>query len=156
MIDPVVVKEFLSQRRIALVGASADPRMFGHTVYRELREHGYDIVAVNPTHDRIGDEPCYPDLASVAGKLDGVVVMVHRDKAPGVVRTCANIGIPRVWLFQGIGGVGAVSDEAVALCREHGIEVIPGACPLMFFEPVGWFHRIHRFARRVNGSLAAA
>ena len=154
IIDPVVVNEFLSHHRIAVVGASANPREFSNTVYRELRSHGYETIGINPKHDRIGDDPCYPDLASVPGPIDGVIVMVHHDQAVEVIRECEILGIDRVWLFKGLGGAGALSDDAVAYCREHGIEVVPGACPLMFLEPVGWFHRGHRAAKRANRSLA--
>jgi hypothetical protein len=49
-----------------------------------------------------------------------------------------------------------MSEEAVHLCRDHRVSVVAGACPLMFLEPVGWFHRLHRAARRLNGSLARA
>jgi predicted CoA-binding protein len=155
IIDPAVVAEFLDQHRIAVVGASADPREFSNTVYRELRGHGYEVVAVNPKHQTISDDPCYPDLVSVPGTLDGVIVMVHRDKALDIVTDCHTLGIPRVWLFKGLGGAGAASEKAVALCDEYGVEVVAGACPLMFLEPVGWFHRLHRAARRANGSLAS-
>lgn len=48
-----------------------------------------------------------------------------------------------------------MSPEAVALCREHGIEVVDGACPLMFSEPVGWFHRVHRVGRRLTGHVTS-
>ena len=65
-------------------------------------------------------------------------------------------GVESVWLFKGIGGSGAVTDEAMALCAENGLTVVAGACPLMFLEPVGWFHRLHRGVRRLNGSLATA
>jgi predicted CoA-binding protein len=85
-----------------------------------------------------------------------VIVMVGQDRAAGVVRQAVTRGVGHVWLFKGLGGDGAVSDEALALCEQHGIEVVAGACPLMFLEPVGWFHRIHRSARRHNGSLRAA
>jgi predicted CoA-binding protein len=90
----------------------------------------------------------------VPGELDGVIEMVNTEAAVDVVRECAKLGIARLWLFKGIGGAGAVSDEPIELCRQHGINVIAGACPMMFLEPVGWFHRLHRSARRINGSLA--
>jgi hypothetical protein len=60
-----------------------------------------------------------------------------------------------VWLFKGA-APGAVSDEAVQLCRDHNIAVIPGACPLMFLEPVHGVHRVHRALRHANRSLAKA
>jgi hypothetical protein len=59
-----------------------------------------------------------------------------------------------VWLFKGIGGPGAVSDEAVRIAREHGLSLVEGACPLMFLESPGLVHRAHRFVRRRKGVLA--
>lgn len=74
--------------------------------------------------------------------------MVPPGAAVGVVHQCAEAGIPRVWL-----GLGAVSPEAVRLCREEGIAVVDGACPMMFAEPVGFAHRCHRFFLRLAGQL---
>ena len=156
MIDQADVQEFLSQKRLAVVGASDDDGNFGTTIYRELRGRGYDVVAVNPGVSSVADDVCYPDLRAVPGDIDGVVVMVRRDIAVEVVRDCVARGVTRVWLFKGLGGAGAVSKEAVQVCREHDIAVIEGACPLMFLEPVGWAHRVHRGIRRWNGSLAKA
>lgn len=154
VVDPVVAEEFLSQPRLAVVGVSDDPGNFGRTVYRELREHGRDVVAVHPTADSVLDDPAYPDLASVPGPIDGVVLMVPRDRAVEVVEQAIGLGVPRVWFFRGVGGAGAVSPEAVAAARAAGMAVVPGACPLMFLEPVGSVHRLHRGIRRLDGSLA--
>jgi hypothetical protein len=49
-----------------------------------------------------------------------------------------------------------MSDEAVALCDELGLDVIPGACPLMFLDPVRGAHRFHRLVRRARGAVDAA
>jgi predicted CoA-binding protein len=156
VIDSNEASAFLAGRRIAVVGASDNTKSFGSTVFRELRAHGYDAVPVNPTAATVDGVTCHPTLESVPEPLDGVIVMVNRDAAVDVVRQCVERGVPRVWLFKGLGAPGAVSDEAVALCHEHGIDVVAGACPLMFLEPVGWFHRAHRGVRRLNGSLAKA
>jgi hypothetical protein len=51
--------------------------------------------------------------------------------AESLLADCANAGVPRVWLHRVI-GPGCVSDDAVAICREHGIAVIPAGCPNMF------------------------
>ena len=153
-LDPTDVQTFLGGRRLAVVGASDSPQNFGRTVYRELRDHGYDVVAVHPTAAVVEGDPCFPDLASVPGAVDGVVVMVPKDRSAEVVRDAVELGVGSVWLFKGAGGTSAVSDEAVKLCEEHGIAVVAGACPLMFLEPVGAIHRIHRGLRRMTGTLA--
>ena len=149
------VQTFLEGRRFAVVGASADEKNFGGTIYRELKTHGYEPVAVNRSGGTIDGDVCFPSLGAVPGTLDGVIVMVKRDAAVEVIRECASLGIERVWLFKGVGG-GAVSDEAIQLCADSGIEVIPGACPLMFLEPVASMHRFHRGIRHLTGSLSRA
>lgn len=154
MIDTGTVQEFLAQERLAVVGASDDKANFGGTVYKALRDQGYTVTAVNPGASTVAGDPCYPDLASLPSTVDGVIVMVGPDRAVSVVRDCLTLGVPRVWLFKGAGGAGAVSDEAVRLCDEHGVPVVAGACPLMFLEPVGWFHKAHRGLRHLNGSLS--
>ncbi len=154
-VDTATVERFLPGHRFAIVGASNGPKNFGETVFREMKSRGYEVIAVHPTAPDIDGDPCAKDLASVEGDLDGVIVMVPGHRSAEVVQQCIDRGIERVWLFKGIGSEGAVSTEAVDLAMDHGLELVPGACPMMFLEPVGWFHRLHRSARRHNGSLVA-
>ena len=149
-----MANEFLAAGRLAVIGASDDPRSFGRAVYLALREHGIDVVAVHPHAASVAGDPCSPSVADVPGGIDGAILMVPAERAVPVVAQCIDRGVPRIWLFQGLGGRGSVSDEAVRLCEENDIPVVAGACPLMFLDPVGWFHRLHRGARRVNHSLA--
>ena len=153
MIEQATVNEFLAQRRIVVAGASDDKKNFGGAILRALRDHGYDAVGVNPNATTAAGVRCWPDLASVPGPVDGVIVMVPADASVGVVRSAIERGVTRVWLFRGIGGHGAVTDEAVALCHEHHVDVVEGACPLMFLEPVGFGHRVHRSVRRMKGAV---
>ena len=149
------VRTFLEGRRFAVVGASDDQKNFGGTVYRELKAHGYEPVAVNRSATTVDGDTCFPSLAAVPGEVDGAIVMVNRNAAVDVVRECADQGIDRVWLFKGA-GAGAVSEEAVRMCADNGIAVIEGACPLMFLEPVAGLHRFHRGIRHLTGSLSPA
>ena len=156
MVSMQAVNEFLAQRHIAVVGVSDVKGSFAKTVYRELRSHGYDVVPVNPTATSVDGDRCFPDIASVPGVIDGALVMVNRDISASVVSDCAARGIRRVWLFKGVGGPGAVSDDAVRIAREHGMSLVEGACPLMFLETPAWIHRVHRYVRRRNGALTDA
>ena len=156
MLTNTSVANFLAQPRITVVGASDEKGSFGGTVYRALRAHGHDVAAVNPKVQLVEGDPCYPTLASVPGPLGGVLVMVNASDAVGVVRECLALQVQHVWLFKGLGGPGAVSKQAIELCRQSRIDVVEGACPLMFLEPVGVPHRIHRRFRRLSGSLSTA
>jgi predicted CoA-binding protein len=151
-----LARDLLTHGRIALVGVSADDAGFGTTIYRALRDHGSDVVPVGRRRADLDGVTVYPDLTSVPGTVDSVIVMVPAGAAVEVVREAIARGIPRVWLFKGIGGPGAVSYEALELCREAGVDVIAGACPLMFLDPVASVHRLHRIIRRARGALRAA
>lgn len=153
-VDQQFVAAMLAAPRIAVVGASDDPKSFGRTIYLAVRDRAVEAVAVHPTAEAVAGDPCYPTLADVPEAVDVAIVMVPAPASVDVVRQCAALGITKVWLFRGLGGVGAASPQAIEAATELGLDVVPGACPLMFLEPAGWIHRIHRAARRRNGSLA--
>ncbi len=142
------IDDFLSQKRIAFVGVSRDPKQFANMVYRTLKQRGYQLYPVNPNTDQTEGDRCYPSVTQLPGLVDGALVMLPPSATTEVVRQCAEASIPRVWL-----GLQSVSPEAVQLAREKGIAVIDGACPMMFAEPVGFGHRCHRFILKLTGSL---
>jgi predicted CoA-binding protein len=150
------VHEFLAHLRIAVIGVSEDPKKFGNVIYRALIQHGYDALPVNPSAPMIDGVRCYPDLASIPGDLARVIVAVRPEGSAQAVRDCIARGITDIWLFEGLGAPGANTDEAVELCRTNNINVIAGACPLMFLEPVSGFHRLHRGMRKLNKTLVPA
>lgn len=140
------IDRFLAQDHLAVVGVSRNAKEFTNAVYRRLREGGRTLYPVNAAADGapIEGDRSYRSLLDVPDPLDGVLVMVPAPAAAAVVREAIARGAPRVWLHRGA-GKGSVSDEAVTLCREHGIDVVDGACPLMFEAPVAGIHRFHRF-----------
>lgn len=146
------IDDFLAQKRLAFIGASHDPKAFSATAYRELRSHGYELFPVNAGADTVEGDPCARSVDQLPHDLDGAIVMVSAEHAAAAVQACVDHGIPRVWLHKGV-GPSSVSQEAVAICREHGVEVIDGACPLMFTEPAAWFHRVHRLELKLTGRL---
>jgi predicted CoA-binding protein len=152
MVSQAVIDEFLTHKRLAFVGASHDPKEFSAGVYRELKRHGYVLHPVNPHASEIDGDPCVATVDELPDDLEGAIVMVPAEAASAVVEACIGRGLPRVWLHKG-GGPSSVSDEAVALCHEHGIEVVDGACPMMFLDDAAWFHRVHRWGRHLTGHL---
>jgi predicted CoA-binding protein len=152
MVSRSVIDEFLEHKRLAFVGASHDPKEFSASVYRELKRHGYDLHPVNPHASEIDGDACVASVDELPDDIEGAIVMVPADASAGVVEACIDRGIARVWLHKG-GGPSSVSDEAVALCREHGIEVVDGACPMMFMDDATWLHRVHRWGREATHHL---
>lgn len=156
MITSESAKRFLEQPRITVVGATDRRGGFGGTLYKELKARGYEVTPVNPSTNMVDGDVCSPDLASVPGSPGAVLVVVNAAQAVDVVRQCVAQEVRHVWLFKGLGARGAVSDEAVRLCQDNGIDVVAGACPLMFLDPVGLPHQVHRGLRRLRGTLVAS
>jgi hypothetical protein len=147
------VEDFLAQRRIAVAGVSrTEGSAPANLIYRKLRDAGYAVFAVNPNGGEVEGDPCAPDLTSIDGGVDGVVVATRPEDTEHVVRECAALGIPRVWMHRSF-GQGSVSEAAVTFCREHGIRVIAGACPMMYCAPVDFGHKCIRVMLRLTGGL---
>ena len=144
--------EFLKLERIAVAGVSRNKAEAANAVYRKLKGAGYAVFPINPKADTVEGDKCFPDLAAVPGGVQGVVIATHPSVTDGIVRDCAQLGITRVWMHRSF-GQGSVSQQAVSLCRQHGIAVIPGACPMMFCQPVDVGHKCMRWLLGVTGKL---
>jgi hypothetical protein len=149
---PRSVSEFLSGERIAVAGVSRSSSQAANAIFRKLRDSGYETVPINPNASEVEGERCYPDLATVPGSVDGVVVATHPDVALELVRQCEGRGVRRVWFHRSF-GAGSVSEDAVRRCETSGIDCIVGGCPLMFCEPVDVGHRCMRWWLQRRGRV---
>jgi len=149
-----LVNEFLAQHRIAVVGVSRKPASHGaNQVYRRLRDRGYTVFAVNPHAATVEGDRAYPDLRSIPGGVDAVVIGTAPERADGIVRECAELGITRVWMHEGL-QPGSVSQTAADYCRQRGISVIAGSCPLMYGPTSDFTHRCIRWYLEQTGAIA--
>jgi len=144
MVSRAAIDSFLASRHVAVVGVSRNPKSFANSVYRKLRDGGRTLYPVNERAEGecLEGDPSYRSLTDVPDPVDGVLVMVPPDDMSAVVDAALDRRIPRVWLFRS--GGPPVPAEAVARCRTAGVEVVDGACPLMFEDPVRGIHRVHR------------
>ena len=144
---------FLANKRIAVTGVSGKPQGHGsNTVYKRLRDRGYDVFAVNPNADQVEGDVAYDDLKSIPDGVEAVVIGTRPELAEGTMRECANLGITQVWMHRGP-GAGSVSDRAAAYGREQGITVIDGGCPLMFGPTSDFVHTCMRGIFKLTGSV---
>lgn len=147
------VADFLSRKRIAVAGVSRHPRgSAANLIYQKLKQAGYEVFAVNPQADSLEGERCYPDVKSIPGGVEGVVIVTRPEAAEQIVRECAEAGIQRVWMHRSF-GPGSVSQAAAQFCAEHHISVIAGACPMMFCPPVDFGHQCMRWILSATGKL---
>jgi uncharacterized protein len=145
--------EFLAAKRVAVTGVSRDPGGHGsNVVYRRLRERGYEVFAVNPNAEEVEGDRCYPDLRSIPGGVDAVVIATRPERAEQTMRECNDLGIEHVWMHRGP-GPGSVSATAADYGREHGITVIDGGCPCMFGPTADGGHKVMRALFTLTGNV---
>ena len=150
------VQEFLTQKRIAVAGVSRDNshHPVGNLIYRRLKATGHEVFAVNPNMQTFEGDRCYPDLQSIPGGVDGVMITTRPAIAEQIVHDCGDAGVRRVWMHRSLGSAGSsVSPAAVEYCRQHDIMVIAGACPMMYGDGVDFGHRCMRWMLGLTGGL---
>ncbi len=154
-----LVKDFLAQEKIAVVGVSTKRDTGCNSNYRKFKEAGYTVFAVNPHISTFEGDLCYPDLKSIPERPQAVFILASPQVTEEIVRQCVDLGIKHVWMHCMLGtrpgmaaGMTSVAPEAIKLCKENGIAVIPGSCPNQFLRPdIG--HGMMRMMWRAFGFL---
>ncbi len=149
---PKPIAEFLSGRRIAVAGVSRAGNQPANAIFKTLRKSGYDAIPVNPKATEIDGVSCYPDVKSIPGAIDGVMVVTHPSVSEEIARQASERGVHHVWFHRSFGD-GSVSQAALDACAARGIQPIVGGCPMMYCEPVDIPHRCIRWWLGVKGEL---
>lgn len=148
MVNKTDIEHFLSLNKLAIAGVSRNKNKFGRIVYNELKAKGFEVFPINPTTDHIDAEQCFSELQSLPIAVDGVVIVVDLGHTEKIIRDAIKMEIKNIWIHQRV-----ESPSVIQLCQENDVNLIQGECILMFAEPVGWFHRLHRGLRKVFGKL---
>ncbi len=142
------IQDFIAQKTLAIVGMSRAPQSFSASASKELKAKGYRVFPVNPNTTEIRGEPCYPSVAALPEKVGGVLLVTPPAATEKAAREAAEAGVTRIWIQQG-----AESKQAIAFCEQQNLTAVSGHCILMFAEPVGAFHRVHRWVKSLFGGL---
>jgi predicted CoA-binding protein len=114
-------------RTIAVVGLSPKPVRPSYSVARYLQQQGYRILPVNPGHDEILGERCYPTLAAAARggeqQIDVVDVFRRSEHAGAVVDEAIPLRPLLIWLQQGV-----VDASAQARAEAAGVACVMDRC----------------------------
>jgi len=127
LLDAAASAELLARaRRIAVVGASADPMRPSHGVMGFLLDHGYDVVPINPNVDEVHGRRAYPrltDAVNATGRFDVVDVFRRPEHTPDIAREAVATGAGALWLQLGV-----VNWEAAQIAHEAGLPVVMDRC----------------------------
>ena len=118
------VEEMLDEENVfAVVGASRNPEKYGHKVFRDLLEAGYEVYPVNPRAEEILGHKAYKSLKELPKRPDVVVFVVPPAVTEQMAHQCVELGVRYVWMQPG-----AESEAAIRELEDAGVEVIHGAC----------------------------
>ena len=147
------VSQFLTSKRVAVTGVSRTAKGHGsNVVYQRLRDRGYQVFAINPNAEQVEGDRSYPDLKSVPGGVEAVVIGTRPQTAEATMRECVELGIGQVWMHRGP-GPGSVSAAATEYGRQRGITVIDGGCPCMFDPTSDLGHKAMRAVLTLTGKV---
>jgi predicted CoA-binding protein len=149
------IREFLAQRRWAVVGVSRRRLDFSRWLFAQLLRRGYEAFPVNPHATEIDGRRCYGRVSEIQPPPAVALLMTPRKAALEIVQQCDGAGVRRLWFYAAV-GAGAASPEALEFCHSRGIQVVAGLCPMMFFQDAGWLHRLHAQGLKLLGSYPAA
>jgi acyl-CoA synthetase (NDP forming) len=125
----------LSPKSIAVVGASPDERRFGGRALRNVLSRAYSgrVIPVNPKYPEIHGLKCYPDVQSIEGDVDLVLLAVPQSAVRSAVVDSAEKGARLGVIFSSgyaeAGSDGAAAQhELVKLARAGNMRLIGPNC----------------------------
>jgi len=119
------IKNFLTLKKVAVIGMSRTESKAAHFVPKYLSENGFDIIPINPNSDEILNRKCYKEITEVDGEIDIVDVFRPSEDVLPFVKEAIKKNPKVIWLQEGIH-----NEEAESLAREHGIDVVFNRCML--------------------------
>jgi predicted CoA-binding protein len=121
-----IAEVLLRARRIAIVGASANPSRPSFEVLRYLVLNGYDCVPINPNVRDVLGRPAFRtvvEATDATGPFDIVDVFRRSELCVPHAQEAVAIGAGCLWLQLGV-----VNWEAAAIATAGGLSVVMNRC----------------------------
>ncbi len=130
---PDSLRSFFEPKSIAVAGVSADPNKLGSIIFANMIENRRKgllrapVYALNPAHDRIGDQPCYPSIEKLPEIPELLVVAVPEPLTVELVKGAARHGVKAAAIVtSGYAevGRGEVEGEIGRVALRHGMRIL--------------------------------
>lgn len=110
-------------KRIAVAGVSADENKYGHKIFKDMIDAGYDVVGINPSGGVILGKKIYKSLSEMAYVPDVLITVVQPAVTEKIVGEAIKKGVKAIWMQPG-----SESQAAIDEARKNGINVTFNAC----------------------------
>ena len=121
-----LIKEFMSQKRFAIIGATDNPKKYGYEIFKNLKRRGYEVYPVNPRLKELEGTKCYPTLNDIPVKVDVVDFVVPPAVAGEVLKECKKLELTRIWLQPG-----SESEAGIDFCHKNNLKVVHDVCVML-------------------------
>jgi predicted CoA-binding protein len=121
-----LIKEFIKQKKFAVVGATDNPQKYGNQVVKNLISRDYQVYPVNPRLKEVEGLKCYAGLADIPEKVDVVDFVVPPQATEEILKQCLALGLNRIWLQAG-----SESEVAIDFCHKHNLKVVHSVCVMI-------------------------
>ena len=121
-----LIKEFMAQKRFAVIGATDNTEKYGYQIFKNLKSRGYEVYPVNPRLKELGGTKCYPTLTDIPVKVDVVDFVVPPKVTEEILKECKKLGLNRIWLQPG-----SESEAAIAFCHKNNLKVVHDVCVML-------------------------
>jgi len=130
-----IINYFFYPRRVAIIGASADPNKAGNALVKNYLNYGFkgEVIPINPKESKILGLKAYRSLREVPGEIDLVVFAVPAKVVVDVIDECSEKKVKAVVIhssgFAESGPEGkAYQDRVVSVARANNIGVVGPNC----------------------------
>ena len=109
-----MLQKLFTPQAVAVVGASHTEGKVGHSLMKNLVDHGYKgkIYPVNPKAEEIMGLKCTPDISSLPAGVDLAVIAIPAKLCPQAIEDCGRKGIgAAIVISAGFKEVGAEGKE---------------------------------------------
>jgi len=128
--DDYIKSILRSSKVIAMVGASGNEMRPSYFAMKYLLDKGFKVIPVNPgmVGKTILGQTVYGALRDVPAPVDIVDIFRSPDVAPAIVKEALaekdRFGLKTIWMQLGV-----INEEAAAMVREAGLNVVMDRCP---------------------------
>jgi len=114
---------------VALFGASERPGSVGATVAANLLSGGFNgpVWFVNPKHEHVQGQPCYPSTDDLPGTPDLAVIAIPAQAVPELIAALGEKGC-RAAVVLTAGIEGELEAKMLEAARAHGLRILGPNC----------------------------
>lgn len=140
------IEDFLSNKDIAIVGASAKSKKFGNEIIKELHNKGFSVYPIHKTANELEGFKCYSSVNDLPNEVNAIHISTNKADTNELVKEAKIKGIYNIWVQQK-----SENEETISL--KDDCNLITKECLLMFLEPVKGLHKFHKGVKGLFGKL---